>query len=198
MSGEHQEPPFEAASSVSGSQNPGLTSPAVNGGQNDSPNSFNFGGIKFEWPVHEGQYGVEGARKHKEWKNRVLGLMELRKVDKKTAAFYIQSFCKGHAPKFVNSSVMPFDKLDFDVIMNTLDTHFAGEADDEAEVAQNEYMKCTRRFGEPVREYITRLEYVKSEYERLEKGCADSRASICKTNADKIGSQQTRPEGYHL
>ena len=127
-------------------------------------------GIQMKWPEHPGEYGLKGAEKHKRWKNDIKTVMFIKGIDEKTAALLTKMYAQGHAKKMLER--IEFDDLVWSDVCEMLDTHFGGDPDDEAKEAENVFRTCARRYGEPMREYLIRLEFVKQEYLRTEVGSA--------------------------
>ena len=133
------------------------------------PTQMNHSGqIQLKWPPHPSEYGLAGAEKHKRWKDELLGIMKIKKVPEWEAAYYIKHTATGVVKRFFND--IPYQELDFQDMIKTLDFHFEGEPDDSAAKAEKEFLSTARRYGEPLREYIFRLEFNKKEYLRLETG----------------------------
>ena len=47
-------------------------------------NNVGKNGIAMKWPIHPGEYGVKGADKHKQWKNKIKAVMWMKNIDEKS------------------------------------------------------------------------------------------------------------------
>ena len=176
MSGNDEDDLTAAASAANGNNGSGNQTGSSNAtgvtlpGEDSNNGNVGKNGISIKWPQHPGEYGVKGAQKHKQWKNTVKSIMWMKSVDEKTAAVLTQMYATGNSVKFLKD--IEFDQLEWTNVLKILDFHFGGDLDDEAADAEKEFRNCARRYGEPVREYLTRLEHVKKEYLRKEEGSA--------------------------
>ena len=122
------------------------------------------GKFTIKWPVHPGELGVSGWKKHKFWKNTIKGILEWHKISKRQAAWMIQQNCEGTAKTLLEE--IDYDQLDFDEIMKMFEEHFQLEPEVEAKKYKAEFEACGRKHNEPMKEFLLRFKRAKKKYEQ--------------------------------
>ena len=66
------------------------------------------------------------------------------------------------------NTTIEFNEIDYDKIMAMLDSHFTGDPDEEKRHFKQIYFTTARRYHEPMKDYILRLEYNQNQYLKRE------------------------------
>ena len=139
-----------------------------NGAGFQNPQLSGITGIQINWPVHPGELGLAGAKKHKKWKRDVKTIMRLRHIKEDDAALYIQMNVAGRAAGLLQD--LEFEDITFAKLMSLFELHFKGDDDEIAEEAHRVFLGTARRHSEPMYEYVLRLEHNRDQYLEKEEG----------------------------